>query len=210
MRGTFAAVFGPGMALLAVLALAGAAAAEPSIVLPRPGQIGIGVQGQYGTLLQSGTLGQDYGAGPGMAVRARYRMRYERAIGASFESQSFDTRNAPLASDSPFDVANGIRQKSLILTFSGVDIYQMFGTQTRTTKMINAGIGLVQVREKLSDGEYAFPGDAMYLSAGAGLERFFWRSWAYDLSGRYLAVLHSAKANHDLQISLGLIFYASY
>jgi hypothetical protein len=52
--------------------------------------------------------------------------------------------------------------------------------------------------------------DGVYVSAGAGLERFIYRSWALDLSTRYMAVFAGGKANHDLQASLGFIFYASY
>ena len=46
--------------------------------------------------------------------------------------------------------------------------------------------------------------------AGAGVERFFFRSWAYDLSTRYLAIFRDGKPNHDLQVAAGMIFYASY
>lgn len=210
MRGKFGVPVRGALTALAGLLVSGAAFGEPSIVLPRPGQVGIGLQGQFGTLLQAGPMGQDYGAGPGMTVRFRYRMRDERAFGASFESQSFDTRNAPLASTSVFDSLTNNRQKTATFTTAGVEMYQMFGTQTRTTKMISAGIGLAQIREKFSDGEFGFPGDGMYLSAGAGIEHFFWRSWAYDLSTRYMAVLQNGRTNHDVQVSLGLIFYASY
>jgi hypothetical protein len=45
---------------------------------------------------------------------------------------------------------------------------------------------------------------------GAGFERFFFRSWAWDANFKYKPVLHDGKVNHDLQVQLGLIFYAAY
>src|SRR5580765_6857879 len=64
------------------------------VVPPRAGQVGIGIQGQYGMLLESGNFGKDFGQGGGLTVRLRYRLRYERATGLSFESQNFASRVA--------------------------------------------------------------------------------------------------------------------
>src|SRR5207244_719777 len=82
------------VAVLAGAASIAASEARGAVVVtpPRPGQVGIGIQGQYGTLLNSGGIGDQFGSGPGIAVRLRYRMRYERGIGLSFESQRFDVR----------------------------------------------------------------------------------------------------------------------
>jgi hypothetical protein len=198
------------LATLTVLVLAEDARAASSIVLPRAGQVGFGAQGAFGALTKGGTLGQEFGSGPGLAVRMRYRMRYERAIGLSFEAQSLDAREQRLASDLPFDLAADVRIQQMNLLLSGVEMYQMFGTRTRTTKMISAGIGIAQPTIKLSDGETVFPGDGLYLSAGAGVEHFFYRSWAFDLSTRYQAVFQDQRVNHDIQAQLGLICYASF
>jgi opacity protein-like surface antigen len=194
--------------MLAVVALAttlapALARAAVIVIPPRPGQVGLAVQGQYGTLLQSGTIGNDYDAGPGLAVRLRYRMRYERGLGLSFESQRFDAREEAVAETSVTHIS--------VFTY-GVDAYQMFGTRTRTTKWLSAGAGLVQTRLKLKDQEIQFTNnnDGVFVAAGAGLERFFWQSWAIDLSTRYAAVFLDGQVNHDLQASLGLVFYASY
>lgn len=194
-----------GLLLVGTLAGARPAAAEgsPAIVLPRPGQVGIGIQGEVGTLLKTGDLGDTFGAGPGLCVRLRYRMRFERAFGLSFESQTFTVRNRQ-PDDSTF------ASKQLTLTTSGVELYQLFGTDTRTTRMLSLGVGLAQTNVKLNDGEIMYPGDGLYASLGAGVERFFYRSWAYDLSMRYMTVFHNGGTNHDFQASVGLIFYASY
>ena len=185
-----------------LMALPGLAGAGSNVVLPRPGQVGIGMQGQFGLLTKTGDYGDLFDNGPGLTVRLRYRMRYERAIGLTFEGQEFDSRVAGVAGDTTL--------KRLTLIMSGFEVYQMFGTQDLTTRLLSAGAGLVQASAKLSDNETIFPDDGVYLSAGAGIERFFWRSWAFDLSTRYFAVFQHHKTNHDVQASAGLIFYASY
>ena len=196
-----------------LLTLSGSAGAKALIVPPRPGQVGLALQGQYGTLLSQGNLGQDFGSGPGLAVRLRYRMRYERAMGLSFESQSYDARpntsftdptGKPLATNDPFAPT-----KASLIT-AGVDFYQLFGTRTTTTRMLSASAGLAQVHLTLNDKETEYKPDGLYLGAGAGVEKFFWGSWAVDMSARYFAVFDDGSTNHVFQASLGLIVYASY
>ncbi len=209
-RHVFAVALTLGLAA-AQPACPGAARAESLIVLPKPGQVGLSVGGGYGTLVSSGNVGVTFGAGPALCVRLRYRMRYERGLGLSFESQSLDAREVVR-----FDLAfpDSVAPTRLSLITSGVEFYQMFGTRTRTTRMLMVGAGIAQMRAELNDGSTdvagRFGGDGLYVSAGAGVERFFFRSWAYDLSARYLAVFREGKPNHDLQAALGLIFYASY
>jgi hypothetical protein len=197
---------------------AGPAGAASSIVLPKPGQIGLELGGGYGMLLNTGELGDLYTQGPTFVVRARYRMRYERAIGLSFEGQQFDARNAPPEFVVGADSTIGPTKMSLVT--SGFEFYQMFGTRTKTVRMLMLGAGLAQMRAKLNSGDTQLidvegeaptgSGDGLYVSAGAGVERFFFRSWAWDLSTRYMAIFKDGKANHDLQAALGVIVYASY
>ena len=197
------------------LALARESQAERLIVLPRPGQVGVGVQAQYGTLFDSGEVGTQFGSGPGYTVRVRYRMRYERAIGLSFENQTFDARSTARFQDFfgvPIPADSSVAPAKLSLFTAGFEVYQMFGTRTRTTRMLSAGVGLAQFRETLRDGETQVPqgGDGAFASVGAGVERFFYRSIAFDLSMRYMAVFQNSHTNQDLQASAGFIFYASY
>lgn len=192
------------LAIAAGLAV-GSGAHAATVVLPRPGQVGFGMLGQFGTLLKSGDVGDDFGSGGGFAVRMRYRMRYERAIGLTFERQGFEARVQQLP-----DTA----QKSAAILATGAEIYQMFGTRTRNVRMLSAGIGLAQITQKLNDGEAQLAGkgvgDGIFLSGGAEVEYFFWQSLAIDLSTRYHAVFLGGGVNHDLQLSAGLMFYASY
>jgi len=204
-----------GLAITAfLLTLSGTAGAKSVIVPPRPGQVGLSLQGQYGSFLTQGGLGEDFGSGPGLAVHVRYRMRYERAIGLSFESQSADARpgatftdvvtGLPLSTSDPFAPA-----KATLIT-SGVDFYKLFGTRTTTTRMLSASAGLAQIHLTLNDKETEYKPDGVYLGAGAGFEKFFWGSWAWDMSARYMAVFDDGSTNHLFQASLGLILYASY
>jgi hypothetical protein len=163
--------------------------------------VGIGLQGQYGMLLESGALGEEFGSGPGLAVRLRYRMRYERALGLSFEGQAFDAR-------SPADTVGSVTRMRLIL--SGLELYQMFDTRTNTHKNLAVGVGLAQVSKETNDDQTEYPGDGLYVSLGGGVESFFWGTLAIDLSARYMALFQEGGANHDFQASAGLIFYAGY
>ena len=174
------------------------------VVLPRPGEIGFAGLAQYGTLLKQGEIGDAFGSGPGIALRLRYRMRYERGLGLTFERQGFNPREK-----SDADTA----AKNTTIQAEGFEVYQMFGTRTRTVRMLSAGVGLVQASQKLNDNETLVSGpgvgDGFYISLGGEVEYFFWQSWAVDLGLRYHAVILNETTNHDFQIGAGLVFYAS-
>jgi hypothetical protein len=200
------------VALLTLVAWASPALSASSIVLPKPGQVGLSVGGGYGTYLDNGNIGSIFGPGPAFTLRVRYRMRSERGIGLSFESQSLDAREeAP-----PFVVGDEstVAPTKLSNILSGLEFYQMFGTRTKATRMLILGAGLAQMRAETNTGDPELvgenAGDGLFVSAGAGVERFFYRSWAWDLSTRYYAVFRDGEANHNVQVALGLIFYASY
>lgn len=199
-------------AILFTALLAGTAAAASTIILPRAGQVGIGIQGQYGSMLKQGDFGEEFGSGPGLAIRLRYRMRYERAFGLTFESQMLDARNPGRAKTAFTALEDSARRDRLSVNLAGLEFYQLFDTRTRTVKMLSAGVGLAQVSARLDNGETQYPdkGDGVFVSAGAGVERFFYRSWAWDLSTRYHAIFHDGELNHDIQGSVGIIFYAAY
>ena len=194
-------------AVLALVALMASseARADKSIVLPRPGQVGIELQGGFGSLLKSGDLGGVFDNGPTIGARLRYRMRYERALGLSFENQRFNIRVPELLAP---DSLPGRDRINLVL--SGIEFYKMFGTRTPTVKMVMVGAGLAQSSGHFINDEEFFPGDGTYLSAGFGVERFLIKSWALDFSTRYMAVFLPDDHLHDVQAALGLMFYASY
>ena len=184
------------------VAAPGRATAASKVVLPEAGDIGFSGMAQYGTLMNTGEIGDLFGTGAGMALRLRYRMRYERALGITFERHGFDPR-------SKADTLLAPLNSTIILT--GVEMYQMFGTRTRVTKMLSAGVGLCQVSQKLVGGETQSAGvgvgDAFYVSGGGEIEYFFWQSWAVDVSLRYHAIILHETTNHDIQIAAGLVFY---
>lgn len=200
------------IAALFTVLLVGSALAANTIILPRAGQVGVGIQGQYGTMLKQGDFGEEFGSGPGLAIRLRYRMRYERAFGLSFESHLLDAREPGRAQTAFTALGDSARRDRLSVNMAGLEFYQLFGTRTRTVKMLSAGVGLAQISARLDNGETQYPdkGDGVFVSVGAGVERFFFRSWAWDLSTRYHALFHAGKTNHDIQGSLGIIFYAAY
>jgi len=198
-RGAVVVVLGIGM----LLSAGGARAAN--IVLPRPGQVGIELQGGYGALIKSGELGEDFSDGGTIAARLRYRMRYERALGLTFENQRFNIRIPEAVAPD-----GGAPRDRINLILSGLEFYKLYATRTPTVKMLILGAGLAQSRGHFSNNEAFFPGDGSYLCGGFGVERFFYKSWAFDFSTRYMFVFLPDDHLHDVQASLGLMFYASY
>ena len=200
--------------LVMFAAHAAPARAANTIVLPRSGQVGVGISGSFGTFLPTGELGNEFGSGPGLSVRLRYRMRFERAIGLTFDAERMNSRDpsgAAGAFDSLTDAPAVLRDYMKMVT-AGFEFYQLFDTRERTVKYLSAGAGLAQISAHLTDGETQYPiaGDALFVSVGAGFERFFFRSWAWEMAFKYKPVLHDGKINHDLQGNVGLIFYAGY
>jgi hypothetical protein len=190
------------------------ARAKTIVALPRPGQVGVGVSGLYGTLMKGGEVGSQFGSGPGLAVRLRYRMRYERGFGVVWENHGCDVRPGDFRDlvipDSIYPAGSAYATKRVNLFLYGVDFYQLFGTRTKTTRMLSVGGGIAHPIVKLYGGEVQYPwSDGLYLSAGAGVERFFWQGLAWDLGARYQAVFLNGKTNHDFQVSAGVIFYPS-
>jgi hypothetical protein len=207
----------PAVAAVALIALflpPWVADAKPLVVPPRPGQVGLSAQGQFGAMLPVAGMGEEFGFGPGFAVRLKYRMRYERGIGLSFERQSFDARSDAKFTDpltgEPLEPGAPTAPAKVTLILSGIDFYQMFGTRTPVTRMLSAGFGLAQVHATLNDRETEYRPDGFYATLGGGVEKFFYRGLAYDLTGRYIAVFEEGKTTHQFQAALGLVFYATY
>ena len=203
-------------AVALVVWLAGTAAAESLVVLPRPGQVGLSVGGSYGVALKSGTIGEQFGDGEGMNVRLRYRARYERGFGLSFESHTRYVRDLETvddywtAGDDAYPPDSSVAYEKASIFLYGVDFYQFFQTRTKTPMMLSVGAGLAHPAFTLNDGDTQYPlQDGPYLAVGAGLERFFWRGLAFDLGARYTAIFLGGRTTHDLHASLGLIYYAS-
>jgi hypothetical protein len=194
-----------GAGMMGIGLLFGSTAWGWVVVPPRPGQIGVALEGQYGSFFSSGGLGSEFGAGGGLAVRARYRMQYDRALGISFERDDYQVRHA-----SPADTAD----HTVTLLNTGVEFYQLFGTEGKTTRMISAGFGITQVSKKLNDGEEKLGGqdvtDGGFISLGVGLERFFIQSFGLDLNAHYELIFQNGSTNQLVEAAAGLIFYASY
>ena len=192
------------LAAVAAMLWAPASAFGAKVVLPRPGDIGFYGVAQYGTLLKGGEMGNDFNSGPGFSVGLRYRMRYERGLGLTFERHGFDPRTKSSA-----DTA----ASKLTVLMTGAEIHQMFGTRTRAVKMLTAGVGLAQASQKLNSKETLLSGpgvgDGFYVSLGGEIEYYVWRSWAMDFRLRYQAVILNQSTNHDFQLGFGLAFYAT-
>src|SRR5262249_58792062 len=94
-------------------------------------------------LRSAGELGHEFGSGPGLAFKIRYRMRFERAIGLTFDAQQLQARHrfgGAGAFDSLEDFP-AVRRDKLKLITAGIEVYQMFDTRERLGEMLSAGGG---------------------------------------------------------------------
>lgn len=199
--------------IVLLLVVSGAAPSHAwSVLLPRAGQVGIGMSGGYGGLAKSGSLGDEFGLGGNLDVQLRYRMRYERALGLSFEAQRLKARGRNLGQTAFSPDSDNVARNQLRLTLAGVDLYQYFGTRTRVPRYVNAGAGLAQLNARLENGDTQYPlnGDGFYLSVSGGAEWFVYRSWAITGSAKYSSIFLDQKTNHDIRASVGVMFYAAY
>lgn len=175
---------------------------RPRIV--REGTVSLGGQAQYGTYFARTGFGRVYGAGPGMAVRLRYRTSRETALGISFEAQRMN------ADDDPVEDLDPEWLRTITTT---LEYYQYFAVKKRTPRYLLAGAGLAQTRRRLNNGETDFPGDAGVLTLGGGTE-IWWKRWfTIDLSLRYYMFARSRDGvwdlSHNVQAAAGVQFYTS-
>jgi hypothetical protein len=199
------------IALLSLVLATASAHAAARVEPPRAGQVGLGLQLSYGSLLKSGDTGNEFGSGGSYAVRVRYRMRYQRAIGFSFEAHHYDVREPQ-----PYVAGQDstILPDRLDTSLAGLDFYQMFGTRTANVSYVLVSGGVAIERVALNDGETEisgkFSGDGLYVGVGGGLERFVWRAVALDASARYYGIFREGRPHQSVQAQLGFIFYAGY
>ena len=111
-----------------------------------PGRSGSACRAQYGIAAKSGLARHRLRRRPRTRRALRYRMRYERALGLSFESQRFDARGRAAFDGSDPDAD----ATTALAVHLGVEFYQMFGTRTRTTRMLSVGAGSRRRRSKLN------------------------------------------------------------
>jgi hypothetical protein len=171
----------------------------------RDGTLSLGLQGQYGTLFAGTGFADEYNHGLGLAVRVRYRIGEDQAVGVSFEGQRTDAKKDPVG---PFDPA---WLQSITTT---IEYYQFFRTRKRTPQYLMIGGGLLQTRRHLNDGEIDFPGDGGALTVGAGTEYWWKRTLTFDFSVRYYGLIKgedngTTSLTHGVRGAIGFHYYTS-
>jgi hypothetical protein len=144
--------------------------------------------------------------GEGIALRVRYSLARNRAVGLSFEDQRF-RRLDGLDDSHPKQV-----QLSLLL----VEYYFYFHRPQKLSRYLVVGGGLHRpvVRIKIEDEftgrdveEAVFPGEDLTLTAGGGLEYVLGRRTAVDLSLRGYAHRSDPGLSATAQVALGIHYY---
>jgi len=205
-------LLGKGVWLLATVFItvvtASVASAEWRPRVVRKGTLSLGLYGQGATILGGGELGSDFGFGPGLGARLRYRTSRESALSFNFAAQTYKANDGTFTADS-------IAVDNLTAITTTVEYVQYFRVRKRAPRYVLIGAGLLQTRRNLANDLTEFPGDGGVLTVGAGTEIWWKRTFSFDLALRYNAYIKSKEfedgtdVTSTLEISLGFQFYTS-
>lgn len=198
------------------LLLALAAWTSPGTAYEQPrNTISLGIQGQYGFLGGAkdpipedpvdGSWGSLFDFGEGIAVRVRYSLARNRAIGLSFEDQRF-RRQGDLPRTHP---------DQLQLTQVLGEYYIYFARPRKITQYVVFGAGIhrpvLRIETEDSTGrtleENAFPGTNLTVMVGAGAEYFLGRQASIDLSLRGYGINSDPERTATGELALGIHYY---
>ena len=167
----------------------------------RPGTISLGLQGGYGVVRGTSRLADGFDHGPSYAFRFRYMLSPSFALGFSFENQRFGNRGGapspePGASDSTIHMstvsAEGVffvhREREVTPYFIG-------GIGHAAPDIVDEVLGSARVNE------------GMFLTAGAGLERFVRPRFSLDFSLRGYGLISNSEFTSFAQITAGIHLY---
>jgi hypothetical protein len=180
-----------------------AAPPERKILLrrQRPGTISLGLQGGYGVVRGTSRLADGFDHGPSYAFRFRYMLSPSFALGFSFENQRFGNRGGvpssePGASDSTIHMS----------TVSAEGVF-FFHREREVTPYLLGGIGHAApdiVDEVLGSARV---NEGMFLTAGAGVERFVRPRFSLDFSLRGYGLISNSEFTSFAQITAGIHLY---
>ncbi|UCF79135.1 MAG: outer membrane beta-barrel protein [Candidatus Eiseniibacteriota bacterium] len=176
-------------------------------IFEEKGAFTVGFQGQYGLLMGEATETEHFDNGAGYAVRLRYYLGRNRALGVSLERQSFAGGDA---------ISPDERPEEMNVSVVTVDYFWYFDRKSQLTHYITVGAGVHHPGRDYSayvsaDDEwvgYSTVGpDGIALSLGAGLEYFFHRVVAVDLSARGYGLFGQDGTLGSVQAAVGFNFY---
>ncbi|MBN1504806.1 MAG: hypothetical protein JW952_07085 [Candidatus Eisenbacteria bacterium] len=161
------------------------------------GTLMVGVQGQYGLLTGDAEPADEFDRGPGYALRLRYYMGDERAIGISMENQQFD--GIPGGGSEP-------QPRDMTVAVFTADYLFYFQRPSALTRYLAVGVGFHHPARNYDDGSEVGP-DGLVLTAGAGLEYFFHRVVSFDVCVRGYGLFGQGGLLGSGEAAAGLNFY---
>ncbi len=184
--------------LIAVLIVLGAVPAAQA--QERPGTLSLGMQGQYGLIAGPSDYAESYDHGAGFAFRIRYALGGPRALGISFESQTF---GPDVSSTQPDEL--GVPEE---LKFSNatVEFLRYFNRGEGQSQYMVMGLGLYHPSDVRSSG-LVVASDGLILVFGGGSEFFSLRTTSIDLSLRANALFGGDAVSGTVEVAIGVHHY---
>lgn len=167
------------------------------------GALAVGVQGQYGFLAgdaattDGAVVTDEYDQGVGYALRLRYYLGNNKALGISMESQKFDGIPDRVAEFQP---------KDMTVALFTMDYLLYFQRASTLTRYLTFGAGVHHPAREYENGSEVGP-DGLVLTAGAGLEYFFHRVASVDVCVRGYGLFGQGGLLGSGQAAVGLNFY---
>ena len=161
------------------------------------GALMVGVQGQYGFLAGDAEATDEFDQGAGYALRLRYYLGNDRALGFSMENQRFD--GVAIAGDVP-------QPRDMSVAIFTADYLMYFQRASALSRYVTFGVGFHHPAREYQDGSEVGP-DGLVLTAGAGLEYFFHRVVSVDVCVRGYGLFGQGGLLGSGQAAAGLNFY---
>lgn len=161
------------------------------------GALAVGVQGQFGFLAGDAEAAEHFDQGPGYALRLRYYLGNDRALGISMESQRFDGTPGLGLQYEP---------KEMTVAVFTVDYLMYFQRASALTRYLTFGAGFHHPGREYKDGSEVGP-DGLALTAGAGFEYFFHKVASVDVCVRGYGLFGQGGLLGSGEAAAGLNFY---
>jgi len=167
----------------------------------RVGTIDLGIQGGYGIVRGTSRLADGFDHGVSYAFRFRYMLSPSFSLGFSFENQHFGARPAP-PSPEP-----GASDSTIHMSTVSVEGVFFIHHEREVTPYIIAGIG--HAAPDIVDNVLgsARVNEGMFLTTGAGFERFIRPRFSLDFSLRGYGLISNSEFTSFAQLSAGIHLY---
>ncbi len=174
----------------------------------------VGGKVQYGALGTEGDWGEIFRWGGGVCINVRQYIARSRAIGLSFELQTFNRLGTVPKSAEGTEPLDADELETQILM---VDYYIYMQRKRRRTPyvVISGGFYRPQLMYRFIDAagnvseQVSYPGEGFVLRTGLGLEYFLKRNFSIDstVSGYYFSTPGVSGITLSGQASIGILFY---